>query len=559
MSNDDDRAWSDHDSSSPCSDDDTDMNPKPRNEGTDDQPLPPELKVQPAMPFSYPNDTIPNHGSTNIGNNNNNIQLHDDDHRVDSNSSSSAQATTLLINNNNIPNYGSETNHAVVPIPIPVHQQRSQSTWDHDELMKGWIVKYTYSNVPPEVLVEIFKFLDISSLSMCSLVSQSWYYATLHDALWEPSVRKLFYNFNDQEGNFYTIDVGRMNKRYGKPIPPPPRPKKIEDYVTIENGKIISYHTLRALNIEQGKKKLDSKLRRDRKEYLRAKMQEHYENMNSLRYRYFFGFATLVYISLFLFLCMVAVKDAIPTDVIPNWHQYSFIPLWFFFIFGFGQIFFVAYMYGNARDVQILMMCGILLLVLLGGLSSAILSFLNLAVLPATYNFVTRAWEYTISWFIILIPAYIFILVMFIGMIVIVGIVTIEDWSNHQPWKKSLRHFATSMYFSTLNMFMICAVIMIGFTLEYPTYFATFWPGILALIVSFGFVLTTARFLWKERKNEYSSDRYIMSFGLIFFICLCINIIVVGLYPFLLSYSWFSSLLPLTAAYAFVCRIIYEG
>lgn len=71
-----------------------------------------------------------------------------------------------------------------------------------------------------------------------------------------------------------------MNKRYGKPIPPPPRPKKIEDYVTIENGKIISYHTLRALKIEQGKKKLNSKLRRDRKEYLRAKMQEHYENMS---------------------------------------------------------------------------------------------------------------------------------------------------------------------------------------------------------------------------------------------------------------------------------------
>lgn len=256
---------------------------------------------------------------------------------------------------------------------------------------------------------------------------------------------------------------------------------------------------------------------------------------------------------------MVAVKDAIPIDVIPNWHQYSFIPLWFFFLFGFGQLFFVAYMYGNARDFQILMMCGILLLVLLGGLSSAILSFLNVAVLPATYNFVTRAWEYTISWFIILIPAYIFALVMFIGMIIIVGIVTIEDWSNQQPWKKRLRHFSTSMFFSTLNMLMICAVIMIGFTLEYPTYFATFWPAILALIVSFGFVLTTARFLWKERNNEYSSDRYIMSFGLAFFICLCINIIVIGLYPFTLSYSWFSSLLPLTAAYAFVCRIIYEG
>ncbi len=71
-----------------------------------------------------------------------------------------------------------------------------------------------------------------------------------------------------------------MNKKYGKPIPPPPRPKKIEDFVTMQDGKIISYHTLRALNIEQGKKKLISKLKRDRKEYWRLKNQEKYDNMN---------------------------------------------------------------------------------------------------------------------------------------------------------------------------------------------------------------------------------------------------------------------------------------
>ena len=72
-----------------------------------------------------------------------------------------------------------------------------------------------------------------------------------------------------------------MNKKYGTPIKPPPKIKKIEDYVTIENGKIVSYHTLRALNIEQGKKKLISKLKRDRKEYWRTKFQEKYDNASS--------------------------------------------------------------------------------------------------------------------------------------------------------------------------------------------------------------------------------------------------------------------------------------
>ena len=52
------------------------------------------------------------------------------------------------------------TNHTTVVIP-----SRSQSTWDRDEMMKGWIIRYNYDNVPPEVLVEVFKFLDINTLS----------------------------------------------------------------------------------------------------------------------------------------------------------------------------------------------------------------------------------------------------------------------------------------------------------------------------------------------------------------------------------------------------------
>ena len=46
------------------------------------------------------------------------------------------------------------------------------------------------------------------------------------------------------------------------------------------DGKIISYHTLRALNIEQGKKKLKSKLERDRKEYWRETMIAKYDRMS---------------------------------------------------------------------------------------------------------------------------------------------------------------------------------------------------------------------------------------------------------------------------------------
>jgi len=256
---------------------------------------------------------------------------------------------------------------------------------------------------------------------------------------------------------------------------------------------------------------------------------------------------------------MVAVKDAIPESVIPNWHYYSFIPLWFFFIFGFGVLFFVSLMYVNGRDFEILIVCGIILLVILGGLISAILSFLNVTVLPIVYNSLTMSYQYTISWFIVLIPAYIFALVMFIGMMIGVGITLIDDWQNTQPLKKRCKHFGVAMFLSVLNMCLIVAIIMIGFTLEYPIFFPPYYPAIPSIIVAIGFIIITAKFLWKERNNQYSNDKFIMLFGLIFFTTLSINIVLIAMYPWLLSYSWFSSLLPLTAAYAFVCRLLYDG
>lgn len=285
-----------------------------------------------------------------------------------------------------------------------------------------------------------------------------------------------------------------------------------------------------------------------------------FTSLNRLKYRYFFGFSTLVYISLFIFFCLVAVNDAIPKSVIPNWHLYSFIPLWFFFLFGFGTLFFVFFMYTSAsRDCEILILGGVILLVVFGGLASAILSFLNVAVLPVTYNYDRFSDQYVISWFIVLIPAYIFAVVMFIAQLVAVGIVLIEDWLNQATVKKKWKHFGVSMFFSTMNLLMIAGIGMVGISLEYPTFFPIYYPAIPAIIVVLGFIVVAIKELWKDRNNQYSSDKYILSFGLVFFIALAINIVIIGLYPFLLSYSWFSSLLPLTAAYAFVCRVIYEG
>ena len=175
---------------------------------------------------------------------------------------------------------------------------------------------------------------------------------------------------------------------------------------------------------------------------------------------------------------MVAVNDAIPEYVIPHWHLYSFIPLWLFFVFGFGTLFFVFFMYSSGRDFEVLLFGSVIVLVVLGGLISAILSFLNLAVLPITYNYTRFSKEYTISWFIILIPAYIFAVVMFIAQNVAVGIVTIEDWTNQSPMKKRCKHFGVSMYFSTLNLIMISAIGLAGISIEYPTFFPIYYPAI---------------------------------------------------------------------------------
>ncbi|KAL9650460.1 hypothetical protein ABK040_004684 [Willaertia magna] len=486
-------------------------------------------------------------------------------------------STPITANNTQQPHYNTidifeeeinETNNNDNVIDIGVnqiipatHQYQPQAppTWTHDEIMKGWILKYNYDNVPPEVLVEIFKFLDTTSLLNSALVSKSWYYATLHDALWESSVRKLFHSWNDQESNYYLLDMSRLNKRYGKPVPPPPRPKIIEDYVTIENGKIISYHTLRALNIEQGKKKLNSKLRRDRKEYMRAKRLEIYENMNDLRYRYFFGFATVIYIAFFLFFAMVAIYDAIPESIIPRWHLFSFIPLWFVYLFGFGLLFYLTFMYCNANDKEILFLAAIILIVLIGALALTIMAFLNVAVLPITIDPVTKHKQHTINWFIVLIPAYIFALVAEIIMNVGVGITLIDDWTHNATPKEKCKHFWTAMLFSSLTILLVCAIAMLGFNLEYPQYFPPFYTAIPVFIIVVSFIVITIRQIWKERNDQYASDKYFLYYGLIFFIMVLINVLTIGSLPWSQSYAWFSSLLPLTAAYAFICRLIYHG
>lgn len=60
------------------------------------------------------------------------------------------------------------------------------------DALSGFSLKYTWNNVPMEVLVEIFKYMDQTNLSTSSLVSRDWYESSKHDLLWYDNCVELF-------------------------------------------------------------------------------------------------------------------------------------------------------------------------------------------------------------------------------------------------------------------------------------------------------------------------------------------------------------------------------
>ena len=99
---------------------------------------------------------------------------------------------------------------------------------DSDNILSGFHVNYTWNNIPGEVLVEMFLWLDQKTLSEASLVNRDWYESSKHDLLWYSNCVELFKKIYSEQINYYVSERTRISymKPYGKPIPPPPHPPK---------------------------------------------------------------------------------------------------------------------------------------------------------------------------------------------------------------------------------------------------------------------------------------------------------------------------------------------
>lgn len=113
------------------------------------------------------------------------ISIHSDDHVSNNNNNGSCS------DNNDDPN---KKDFVSIPIQQPTPSTSTTTALQTlpNNALSGFAIKYTWRNIPLEVLVEIFKYLDKGSLSASSLVSHDWYHASKHDLLWYENCVELF-------------------------------------------------------------------------------------------------------------------------------------------------------------------------------------------------------------------------------------------------------------------------------------------------------------------------------------------------------------------------------
>jgi hypothetical protein len=119
-----------------------------------------------------------------------------------------------------------------------------------------------------------------------------------------------------------------------------------------------------------------------------------------------FNLSSNDFIEFILFFLMISIHSIV-SQFVSNWYQYAFIPLWFFFLTALCTTCIPTIMYTLMSDKAILFLSFSLMGVIIDFLIVAILTFLNIAVLPIELNEETGFNNYTISWFIVLIPIYI--------------------------------------------------------------------------------------------------------------------------------------------------------
>ncbi|KAG2383663.1 hypothetical protein C9374_004334 [Naegleria lovaniensis] len=436
--------------------------------------------------------------------------------------------------------------------------------------LSGFSVKYTWRNIPMEVLVEIFKYLDQNTLSSSSLVSREWYHSSKHDLLWYDNCVELFKKIYSEQIDYYVSERQRIGymKTYGTPIPPPPKKPLVEDYVTFDNdNKIISIGTLRNLHIKHGKKQYKERKRIAKEKRIRQIKEKYHNKLRNHTKPFIITSTSLLYAGFLLFFIMTGITDAVDPPIFNaigvRWQIFSFIPLWFTF-----AVAFLITTYFTCLDCLREFREGFwLIAVLMKGLIAsflivAVLTFINL-LLPFTEKtlpngMVTRT--YVISWFYVLIIPYLYFLVVIFAVPIGSCIFATRIFKDDRPKFPLYLWYITGVNF--LAFLLESFVVMLGFGLEFAeSGFYLMYAAIpFELFFIIGFFTFMHYMIKKIRESTgvsfIGTDAEILLWFMIFSGLLFVNVAVVSFSPFLGHYTWFSSLPPLTCAFAFTIRTV---
>nr|CAG4707845.1 unnamed protein product [Naegleria fowleri] len=492
------------------------------------------------------------------------ISIHSDDHVSNNNNNGSCS------DNNDDPN---KKDFVSIPIQQPTPSTSTTTALQTlpNNALSGFAIKYTWRNIPLEVLVEIFKYLDKGSLSASSLVSHDWYHASKHDLLWYENCVELFKKIYSEQIDYYVSERQRIGymKVYGEPIPPPPKKPLVEDYVTFDNdNKIVSIGTLRALHIKHGKKQYKERKRIAREKRIRQIKEKYHNKLRSNTKSFIITSASLLYAGFLLFFIMTGITDAVDpllfNAIGVRWQVFSFIPLWFVFAVAFLMTTFFTFLDCLREFREGFWVAAVLVKGLVASfLIVAALTFINL-LLPFTEKILPNGMvsrTYVISWFYVLIVPYLYILVAIFAVPIGSCILCARTFKNDRhEFPRNLR------YISGVNFLVFLVesfVIMLGFGLEFmENGFYLMYAAIpFALFFLIGFFTFMHYMIKKVRDGSRGrafpgSDAEILLWFMIFSGLLFINVVVVSFSPFLGHYTWFSSLPPLTCAFAFTIRSI---
>jgi hypothetical protein len=278
-----------------------------------------------------------------------------------------------------------------------------------------------------------------------------------------------------------------------------------------------------------------------------SKRESIFYKLTKYKHRVSLACATLIYVFFVCFFILMGLRDvsALLTDV------YAFIPIWLMFgsAFVLLSFFSIAYFILGEKPLVIIML--ILIGVFIAGFIKSFLVILNTSILAVR-----------ISWFIIMIPAYLAITgFWFIALYFFIYDVRKQLKKKNNDTKKKIKNITRSFGIFCIPNCVLASALLMAANGDYPDKvhvaidFAPLYPVEIILVI------IIIRWLVKERKSTYRqwTTLVMLVTMIMFFIALMANQVVVSLQEYAKRYVWLSSLLPLTLAYFFVIILCVEN